>query len=531
MIIESVNGVVQPGQADPTTLRVTGKASQCATGTVIVTTTVTAASGPVVVDPVTERWRVDLPITTPGVHCGAVVNVHAVCDGTPVCFDDASGPLACCEITALFFRGLTVPGSLTPSQLLVQGTVRGCAGDQVLVTSTVTAASPPVTADPATGAFTVTLPITTAVVCDAGVSVTVTCATTNGCQLTRKGRLECAECYRAAVTVTNLPCVGVVPNQKQPIRFDSVIAIAGGASITFHWDYGDGAVSPDFTINNVAGTGASSYPHSDTHDYAPRPQPYTATLRVVGPPFECSEFSRQVVAQCGGGGACPQAVPDPPQVAGQCVNGKRTVILDALVTAQAGQPVFGQWDFGDGALGAAKVVGAATTGSVQDQHDYAAPGPGQSSYTARFKIASPAGCPDIIVPVVVAPCTCTAQIQNINVAIGPCNPNGTRTVTATAVPANIDPADVYYWTWDATPAVGMPAAQAMTQTHDYPAPGTGQTSYTVTLTVVRNPTCAHSFSRPVVIDGCGAGVICPRVTGIVATAGNCAAGATTRPVT
>jgi hypothetical protein len=57
------------------------------------------------------------------------VQVHAECDGAPTCADNVTGPLQCCEIPTLFFRGLTAPGALTPNRVFVQGVVRGCAGD------------------------------------------------------------------------------------------------------------------------------------------------------------------------------------------------------------------------------------------------------------------------------------------------------------------------------------------------------------------------------------------------------------------
>jgi PKD domain len=529
--IESVNGIVQPGQSDPTTIRVTGSARQCPSGQVDVTTTVTGG-GSATVDPTSERWRIDLPITAANVHCGDSAQVHAECQGTPGCPDDTvTGPLRCCELPTLFFMGLTAPGSLTPNRLLVQGVVRGCAGDQVVISSSVTATSGSIAADPVTGVFTTTLNITTAVQCDAEITVTAVCASTigqpNPCGRTARGRLQCPECYRAAITVTKAPCVGTPPNQQRPVTLDANIAIAAGTSMNFRWDFGDGTLGAPFTINNSAGTAATPHAHSETHDYDPGT--YTATLRVVPPREGCAEISVQVVAQCDGDEDCPQIVPNPPQVSGQCVGGKRSVTLNAQVTAPTGQTVVAQWDFGDGAMGTARVVNPGATSSVQDQHDYA---PG--TYTAMLKTILPANCPDVTAQVVVPPCTpppCTLQIQNINAQIGQCNPNGTRTVTATAVLANTDPTDTYYWTWDANPAqVGLPAAQGTTQSHDYPAPGSGQTTYTVTLTVMRNANCVHSLSKQVVIDGCGGGAPCPQLSDIVATAGNCAAGASTRPV-
>ena len=522
--ITSVNGIVQPGQSDPSTIRVTGTAMQCVSGTVTVTTSVTSPSGAVPID-VNGHWWVDLPVTATVLHCGDPVQVRAECTGQPNCFDQSTKALNCCEIPTLFFRGVTPPGSLKPSQLLVQGVIRGCAGDQVVISSSVTAPSGPIPADPATGAFTAMLPITNAAQCDDEITVTVACASTAGCRTTVKGRLECAGCYRAAVTVTKAPCNGTPP--RQPVTLDANIAIAAGASITFYWDYGDGTTGPQFTINNAGGTAATPHAHLETHDYSPGT--YVATLKVLGPPFECAEVTIAVTAQCGGGTDCPPVLTNPPQVSAQCINGKRAVTLSAQVTAPAGQIVVAYWDFGDGTVGPpGPPVSAGSTGPVQGQHDYA---PG--TYPAKLKIVLPTGCPDVPVQVVVQPCApppCTLTILNINTQVGPCNPTtGTRTVTATAVLANTNPADLYYWTWDANPAqVGLPAAQGTTQSHDYPAPGSGQTPYTVNLTVVRNANCVHALSRQATVDGCGAP--CPQVTDITVTPGNCGAGATTRPV-
>jgi hypothetical protein len=102
----AINGIVPPGQTDPTLLRVTGEALLCPSNQVEVISSITAASGPVALDPV-GRFRVDLPITaTPGPHCrDAIQFVRADCIGsTPPCYvQDTGFPLPCCEIGTLFF--------------------------------------------------------------------------------------------------------------------------------------------------------------------------------------------------------------------------------------------------------------------------------------------------------------------------------------------------------------------------------------------------------------------------------------------
>jgi hypothetical protein len=77
----SVNGIVPTGATDPTVLRVTGTAFQCASGQVNVTSSITAPSGPVNVD-ANGHFRAELPITaTPAPHCGDTISVRVECVG------------------------------------------------------------------------------------------------------------------------------------------------------------------------------------------------------------------------------------------------------------------------------------------------------------------------------------------------------------------------------------------------------------------------------------------------------------------
>ena len=506
--LTAVNGIVQSGQTDPSRLRVTGVAYQCAS--VTVSSAIANASSTVPVDG-NGRFRAELTITaTPAPRCGDLIQVRVECVGQPTCFvQEQQRPLTCCEIPILFFQAVTPLGSLLPSQLSVQGTIHGCATDQVVISSSVTATTGPISVDPYTGAFSALLPITSAVKCDDKVTVTAACSSGAGCTRRVELPLNCPNCYRGTVTVdATAACTGTPP--KKPITLNVTIGLPAGAKADFHWDYGDGSPNgANFTIDNTAGNAGSTYPHSEAHDYAPGT--YTATMKIDPPREACPDLTVTVVVQCTTVN-CPTITVDPPQFSVQCANGKRTVTLSSHITAPAGQSVFAQWDYGDGTVGAGIVVNGASTVNNTQTHDYA---PG--TYTASLTILSPSGCPPVPpVQVVVPPCTtppCTLVVQGITVQVGACNPaTGSRTVTATGSVNNNDPADLYYWQWDTTPAqVGLPAAQGTTQQHDYSAPGSAQSTYNITLTVIRSATCVSSFTRTVTIDGCGGG--CPsRVT-------------------
>ena len=524
--VRNVNGVVPAGQSAPTLLRVTGNAGLCGGGQVTITSTITGPSGPVSIDPATGQFRADLPITaTPAPACGDQVTVRVECTSAPTtCFDQQTEALACCEIPTLFFDAEVPLGSLTPTQLRVQGVLLGCPTDQVIVSSSVTGSSGPIAVDQYTGAFSVALPITSAVKCDDRVTVTAACASSPACTATAREKLACTDCYRATINQTGQACTG--NPAVQPVTLDATINIPAGATMQFYWDFGDGQQSAPFTVNNTTGTASTQHTNSATHNYAPGT--YTATLKVVGPPFECREVSTTVVAQCQ---SCPTITLGTPVVGSTCTNGKRTVTLPAQITAAGGQAAVVQWDYGDpqgSSLGPATVANPGATLPYSQTHDYA---PG--TYTARLKTIVPQGCPDYPVQVTVQPCqppVCNLQIQDIQLQVGACNSNGTRTVTATALLNGSDPADLHAWQWDANPSqTWLPGPAGLTQQHDYPAPTTGPTTETVKLVVTRGASCVATLSKQVTIDPCG--FTCPTITGITSDApGTCTADRTRRVV-
>jgi hypothetical protein len=502
--ITSANLIVLPGQTQPSKLRVTGQAQQCVGNQVVVTSSITAGSGPVTVN-LDGRFRVELPITaTPVPSCGATVSVRAECATDANCFDQRiNAPLACCEVPTLYFQAVRPVTSLTPTHLLVQGVLCGCPTDQVVIASPVTATTAPIAVDLYTGEFSAQIPLTSVVQCGDKIGVTASCATPGGCSGHVEMALDCPGCYAAQVTVTGAPCTGTPP--VQPVTLAAEVSIPAGSTHVFFWEFGDGSVGPHFTINNSAGNAASHYPHTETHDYVPGTT-YTAWLRIVPPPSECLEVSVQVVATCGTPG-CPTITP-PMATVGPCVNNMRTVTFTSSVTAgPAGAIVY--WDFGGGAFSAPSIVTANATLALSPTHDYA---PG--SYTATLKTLQPTGCPDQPVTFVVGTCgdpPCTLHIQSIQTQVGPCDPaTGTRRVTATAVLTNSDPADRYYWQWDGTPAtVGLAAPAGVTQFHDYASPGSGTNTETVELVVIRSTGCVASLGTTVTFDGCGSG--CPEI--------------------
>jgi PKD repeat protein len=444
-------------------------------------------------------------------HCGGqVASVRVECGGQPNCFAVKQNfALDCCGFSNITLRGLVPRGALTPTHLTVIGVAYACPGNSVVIQSGVTAPFGPISVDPVTGDFAATLiPLTTALNCDDPVTVTVRCDPDNNCSATVTRKLDCPDCFRASVAVAYGTCTGTPP--VQPVTLTASIELRAGDSKTFRWDFGDGTFSPTFPISNAAGTASTIYTHPETHNYAPGT--YQAKLEVQPPLETCTPIVVNIKATCGSN--CPTVTLDPPQVATQCVNGKRTVTLPYHITAGS-QIAVCQWDFGDSQLGSAFVVNPGAATNAQEQHDYA---PG--TYTATLKIVLPGGCIEQSVTVQVAACPtvqCSLVVLDILLPVGGCDPmTGTRLVTGTAVLNSNDPSDVYYWQWDANPVTtGLSAPQATTQSHQYPAPGMTPTVYDVTLTVVRGGNCFSSKTKQVSVDGCGGP--CPSITDIVAS--------------
>jgi hypothetical protein len=218
--------------------------------------------------------------------------------------------------------------------------------------------------------------------------------------------------------------------------------------------------------------------------------------------------------------------------AGACgSDGKRAVTLTANLTAVPPGSVVGQWNYGDGTLGAAFVIpgpGSYTEGP----HPYTPPGP----FTAQLVFVLPAGCPPLTATVSgLQPCAgppCPQIVSATASAAGVCNADGTRTVSLNATLSG-GPAQTYHWefgtpggasaTIDATLPGATPAVS-----HDYPAPGAGTSSYTATFTVTGpDPSCVDTVAVAVDVAGCGGP--CPTVGNVIAAVGACTP-AGTRPV-
>lgn len=415
--IISVNGIVPLGSINPTQLKVTGYLTNCLSGQVVVSSSITAPSPPTAPVYLGGGFVVLLNITPANVACDTQVNVHAECYQTPGCYDNYAGPLKCCDVVISLFDAVVTPGSLTPSQIRVTGTLKGCISDQVIVGPVyntlsglpVTGPSLPKPVDPVTGSFIVQLPITAAVQCDDNLTVTAECYTNPGCKSTPKsGRLDCPQCARALVSIVNAgPCTGSPP--KQPITLGATINIAKGTMGYFKWNYGDGSpLGPLFEIDNTGGTATTAHivppytPLQLPHDYSPGT--YVAELIVTnaqGSPLECDRIPLQVVATCN---QCPDVIVSANQP-GPCINGKRKVTLITNVNSLPAATAF-QWLFGDSQQGLAKSVTA--TGSwptppdpLVNEHEYL---PG--TYTAQLvNIVSP---------------NCSMGIVTVTFTVNPC---------------------------------------------------------------------------------------------------------------
>jgi hypothetical protein len=409
--ILEVNGI--GGTPNPTDLKVTGRLTDCPSGNVLVTSTLTAPSVPLNITYYPGGGFVAIiPFNAPNVACDDPVNVRVECDRDPGCFDSFNGPLHCCEVVVSTFHALVAPGSLTPSAISVTGTARGCIGDQVTVSSAVFGASPPIDVDPVTGSFSTVLPITTPVDCGDRVTVAAQCFGDPDCPPgTRSGPLDCPQCARAQVSITKGSCTGNPPTQ--PITLAATINIAGGTTRFFRWFYGDASQSPVFEIDNTAGTPTT--PHAVPpypalapafpviHNYPPGS--YIAELVVTdarGRPLECDRIPFALVAVCD---QCP-AVTVASSAPGPCVNGKRKVVLSATVSSLPSPTAF-QWLFGDGTVGLARAVTAPgpwppTANAAVNEHEY---GPG--IYTAELTNIDSPDCPSQKVTIIVPPCPST----------------------------------------------------------------------------------------------------------------------------
>ena len=173
--ITAVNGIVQSGQMNPTSVRVLGTAYQCPGGQIQVSVPGAVAPQIATVDG-NGRFRAELLLLAGStVQCGQTVTVRVECVGLPACYVDVPRVLECCQFTQLFFQAVSAVGALTPNAIQVSGTLLGCASDTVMIGSSITATVGPIAVDPMTGAFSAQVPTTTAVQCDDKISVIASC--------------------------------------------------------------------------------------------------------------------------------------------------------------------------------------------------------------------------------------------------------------------------------------------------------------------------------------------------------------------
>jgi hypothetical protein len=526
-----VNGIVPPppGGPNPTQLRVMGQASGCPGNTVIIQSSITAQSGPIPVDPATNRFVATLPITvSPPPVCGDPnnpVTVEAWCQQLPPpgppspCYDSYQGPLTCCEVISLSFSAFVPVGSLDPTEIRVQGVLLGCSGDKVVaVAPSFTGQSMATPVDPMTGAFFISLPITAGVSLQCGTRITVKAwcdSNPLGCQTDRTDVLDCGPCPRAKVSIHQpLPaCTGTPPTQL--ITLDTSIEIPANAIYVFQWDFGDSNRGTQFTVNNTGGTPSTPYSHSESHNYIPGS--YTAKLLVISPtpPETCpTSFPLTVLVQC---------LPDCPTATvvrvseGPCVNGKRTVTLEATVTAPASSAAVGQWDFGYAPPGGSSVgpqIGVpqgqtqspSQNSALRQTWDYP---PGTYTACLKWNNAIHPGCADSCVSFTVSTCppppppVCDVHLTYLPKPV-PCLPPGQSvTVNFEATPnATTTPAYTGPYTWEVSQA-GASIKKLTQQSPTTPDPYkfsytfTSPGTYEITVTIL-TPNCPDPTDTDVV---------------------------------
>ncbi len=311
-----VNLVTLPGGSQE--LRVTGQASNCPGDQVVVTSSITNPSPPPV-QVTSGRFRVELPVTaTQPVQCGQIIAVRVECLQDPTCaWQDMSLEVPCCTLQIVSAQGQVPLGQLAPNSIVVSGALVGCYSDKVVVRvrigSNTIGPSPATPVDPYTGSFYVGLPVPAnlTVRCDDRTIAEAECDGDPTCRDRWEGRLQCGACPNVQVSHTAGACHGQPPVKPVTLEAD-INNIPAGQSATFEWDYGDGQLGPQFTINNATGNAGTVYHHTEpSHDYAPGT--YTARLRVL-PPYECTPFDHTVTVQCQE--QCPVITAD--VIEGQC---------------------------------------------------------------------------------------------------------------------------------------------------------------------------------------------------------------------
>ncbi len=188
-------------------------------------------------------------------------------------------------------------------------------------------------------------------------------------------------------------------------------------------------------------------------------------------------------------------------------SGQRAVTFGAEIIPADTNPVWTQFNFGDGTYSAATddLDPSAT-------HYYDIPGP----YTAKLEIIIPEGCPrpEIEIPVLEpCPVECPeAMIDDIVATVaGDCNDDYTRDVTLTPIlNAFANPVQKYRWEFSGGIAtIEIPGSENPGITIQFPAPGNTEVEYTITFAVLRPDGCIDIKTKLVTVPGCQGK--CPKI--------------------
>src|SRR5260370_27821730 len=117
--ILSAYGIIPPGGANPTQLRVTGILTDCLTSNqIVISSSITAQSAPTSPINAAGDFVVTLPITASSpVSCGDTVTITGSCYGTATCTTTVSLQILCCQISNIAVNAVVPPGSLTPTAI------------------------------------------------------------------------------------------------------------------------------------------------------------------------------------------------------------------------------------------------------------------------------------------------------------------------------------------------------------------------------------------------------------------------------
>jgi hypothetical protein len=415
--------------------------------------------GPATVDPATLRYTATLPVIGSGVKCGDQVTVKAWCVQDPTCSRQDPEVLDCCAVTITRVEGQVPAGSLDPNAIVVVGTLLGCCGDQVVVSSPGIGQSSPTGINPLTGEFraTIAVPSTSTIKCCQRIQVDAWCAQDPNCTTTRRLELDCPACMRATVSQTQAAaCVG----NTRDVTLNATVNVPIGQTQAFRWIYdhpkppfGSSNVGPIYGVTNS--TTDCNTPFTlppDTYSYPPGT--YTALLVLVNP-GECpspTAVPLTFTVQCPP--PCPTATitytVDP-----GCVNGKRKVTVQATVTAPTGGAA-GQWLF-DTVNGKSFGVpsgatqGPATNPDLEDSLDLP---PG--NHTVSLKWNLPSGCPSATLPITVPDCPYHCDVTvNYQPKPAPCLPTaGSVKLDFTATLIQPNPGYTGPFTWEVKDPAG-----------------------------------------------------------------------------